>query len=133
MTTMTRAHQLFSANTHNLGVGLSLLGFAPLARAGHMGGDFGFVICLGIVPFVALPLLALPALLFGKAPLQRRALPFAVLLLAMMIVLALIGSHAVDFPWYLAPLGWIAPMASWAGVRRCLRPAPRPLPPSRPS
>ncbi len=126
MSILTKAKQLFSAVTRgHLGVALSLLVFAPCAYAGHMGQDFGLVLCLGVLPFVALPVFALPALLFGQAPLSRRALPFAVLLLAMMVVIALIGSHAIDFPWYLAPLGWLGPMAIWAGVRRCLRPSRR--------
>jgi hypothetical protein len=96
----------------------------PYAHAGgdmgaDMGADFAYAVFLGLLPFFALPVVAIVVLLMWRTSWIRRAWSLLVLAFSMLLSAAAFGSHVLgDFPWWAAPLFWIVPLIAWiASIR----------------
>jgi hypothetical protein len=92
----------------------------PYAHAGgHVGDDFAYALFLGLLPFLALPVVAMVVLLMWRTSWIRRASSLLVLAFSMLLSAAVLGSHVLgDFPWWAAPLFWIVPLIVWiASIR----------------
>jgi hypothetical protein len=93
---------------------------APYAHAGgDMGYDFAFVLLLGLIPFLALPVMAMAVLLMWRTSWIHRVWSLLVLAFSMLVSAAVFGSHAFDnLPWCAVPLFWIVPLIAWiASIR----------------